>query len=414
MGKLIRKTFPKIRLVIINGESLYQIDGRKQGTNGKREYRKSRKDAEKRAQEIESDFKLEGIEGLTLSADLRNEALKADAKLSKHGKTLADAVSHYLTFLEQEEKRKNSLTISTLADAWLAAKSQKGNKILRQDTIAAISETSETLKNQWGKLRIAETSESLFQDYLDSLEVSQRRKYNVRSLLSQFFNWCISKKHTAENPLKDIEIEVLEKDVEILEVSQALKLMRKCESHFPDLTVYHAVCLFGGLRPTEAKLLKWENVHMSERQITVYADTSKTKETRNVKIEDTLFQWLQSFTGERKGFIVKQKGYRTALEKLRGSLGYRLKKHNSKDWLNPDGPCWIDDVLRHSYASYWLPKYNDRGHLAEQMGNSIKMIKDHYKKIVKASDVELFWNILPNEIQARDEKDFADIESELS
>jgi hypothetical protein len=157
MGKLIRKTFPKIRLAIINGESLYQIDGRKQGPNGKRKYRKSRKDAEKRAQEIESDFKLEGIEGLTLSADLRNEALKADAKLAKHGKTLADAV-----------------------------------------------------------------------------------------------------------------------------------------------------------------------------------------------------------------------------------------------------------------ISCHLPLSNDRGHLAEQMGNSIKMIKGHYKKIVKASDVELFWNILPNEIQARDEKDFADIESELS
>ncbi|MCX6970769.1 MAG: hypothetical protein NTV93_11575 [Verrucomicrobia bacterium] len=68
MREPIFKTWPKIRLVVIKGKSLYQIDGRREGTNGKREYRKSRKDAEKRAQEIESDFKLEGIEGLTLSA----------------------------------------------------------------------------------------------------------------------------------------------------------------------------------------------------------------------------------------------------------------------------------------------------------------------------------------------------------
>jgi hypothetical protein len=53
MGKLVRKTFSIFRLVIIiTSERLYQIDSQKQGTNGKREHRKSRKDAETRAQSI--------------------------------------------------------------------------------------------------------------------------------------------------------------------------------------------------------------------------------------------------------------------------------------------------------------------------------------------------------------------------
>ncbi|TSA34495.1 MAG: site-specific integrase [Verrucomicrobiaceae bacterium] len=415
MGKLIRKTWPRIRKVIIKSEILYQIDGRRKGTNGEgREYRKTKKDAEKRAQELESDFRLEGAEGLNMSAELRVEALRADAKLSKYGKSLTDAVGFFLNFLEQEEIKKNSLTISTLADEWLADKTKKLKKgLLRQDTINAISETSELLKEKWGKSRIAEMSERIFRDYLDSLEVSQRRVFNVRSLLCQFFNWCIAQKHTKENPLDEIVIELIKKDVEILEVAQCLKLMRRCESTYPDLTVYHAICLFGGLRPTEAKLLRWENINLSERQITVLGSTSKTKDTRNVKIENTLFQWLDGYKGERNGFIVKQRGFRTAVEKLRSSLGYRLKKHNSKEFWNPDGPKWIDDVARHSYASYWLAKYNDRGHLAEQMGNSIKMIKDHYKKIVKSSDVELFWNILPKEISDQTERDFQEIERSM-
>jgi hypothetical protein len=52
-----------------------------------------------------------------------------------------------------------------------------------------------------------------------------------------------------------------------------------------------------------------------------------------------------------------------------------------------------EDSFRHSYASYWLAKYNDRAHLAENMGNSLQVIKKHNKAIVANSAQEAFWNI---------------------
>jgi len=404
MGELIRKTWPKIRVVVIKGETFYQVDGRKKGTKGKRHHFSTKAEAEDRAREIEADFRMEGVEGLALSAELRVEALKAETKLKPHGKTVMDAVHFYIAHLEAEEKKKRSQTVHNLAEEWhKAKKAQQAKGILRERTVTDIGVTAGTLQKQWGSLRIAEMTTEHFEKYLDGLEVKQQTYANLRSQFSQFFNWCISRGYTTENPLKKIEVEVMKRDVQILTVKEAQRLMRKVEAKFPELMVYHAVCLFGGLRPTEAKLLKWEDIHLEERQITVLQTTSKVKETRNVQIEDTLFHWLKSHEGSKKGFIVKQKGFRTATEKFRIALGYKIGEENE------DGPKWIEDILRHTYASYWLPKYKHRGQLAEQMGNSIKMIKDHYKQVVKSSDVDAFWSILPEEERILREKAKAEI-----
>jgi hypothetical protein len=38
------------------------------------------------------------------------------------------------------------------------------------------------------------------------------------------------------------------------------------------------------------------------------------------------------------------------------------------------------------------------------MGNSLKMIKDHYKRIVPKSEVEKFWGILPGGAKSAEKK----------
>lgn len=399
MSKLIRKSYPRIRQVVVKGGTLFQIDARKKGTAGRREYRNSRKEAEDRAREIASDLMLEGSEGMKMASELRLAALRAEAQLAKHGRHLEEAVSHYIKHLESEAEKQRSLTVTKLANDWLAFKKKKLKRgLLRQRTLDGIKEATNLLKTKWGNLRVVELSEKILKDYFDSLKVSQRRIFNLRSLISQFFNWCVKEGFTSVNPLKNVEIEVPTKDVVIMTVQQAQAVMKTCEERFPDLTAYFALGLFAGLRPEEAKLLTWERIDIEEKEITVLSTTSKVKETRTVKIEDTLFKWLKCFKGSGKGHIVRQKGFRTATEDVRIALGYRVRKQNKK------GPRWVSDILRHSYASYWLPIHRDRGQLAEQMGTSIKMIKDFYKTTVKASDAAAFWNILPQESKNDDDE----------
>jgi len=249
-------------------------------------------------------------------------------------------------------------------------------------------------------LRILEFSEKHLRDCLNKQQVGNSRKRDIKVLTGVFLNWCIkSKEITVTNFTKKIDIELAYKDVVILKPCEAINILALCESSYPEFTLYHAICLFAGLRPSECEKLTWENINLIERQITVRGETSKVKDTRNVHIEDNLFEWINGHQGLRKGLLTnpdaireegKVKGLRYRLECIHRDLGYRVKTKNT------DAGFWPKDVMRHSYATYWLSKYNDRPHLAENMGNSPTIIRKHYKTIVSKSATEEFWNIKPS------------------
>ena len=56
---------------------------------------------------------------------------------------------------------------------------------------------------------------------------------------------------------------------------------------------------------------------------------------------------------------------------------------------------WKPDVLRHTYASYHVAKYERKDKTAMMMGNSVKMLDRHYRRPMHRSDTTEFWNIFP-------------------
>ena len=84
MSKVIRKTWPRVRIVTISGAKFYRVDGRKKGTLGKQESFKTEKAALDRAAEMEGDFTKEGAAGLEMPAELRSQAFQADAMLKPY------------------------------------------------------------------------------------------------------------------------------------------------------------------------------------------------------------------------------------------------------------------------------------------------------------------------------------------
>ena len=390
MKKLIRKTWPKIRLVTIKGGKFYRVDARRVGTNGKQETFKFQKDAEKRAAEIEKHFSTNGSEGLAFPVEIRGMALTATNLLQPYGKTIIQAAEFYKAHLNDQKKRQDSALVSVLANAWHTEKKSGKQKKLREDTLRGIYEVSEVLKKEFGDRRILDLTTPDLRKYLDEQKVGLRRKFNLRSLLSQFFNWCISHEYLKENPAAPIRIHVNTTDVAIFTPSEALGLLKKCEKSFKDLLLYHAISLFAGLRPNECRLLKWEQIHLEEKTITVLAETSKTKETRNVPIEATLMAWLEEYKPAKlKGSIIPHQNFIKRAQAFHSALGY---KGNGE---NPEAPDWPQDVMRHSYGSYWLAKYKQRAVLAEHMGNTVEMIKKHYKRVVSKADFTEFWRIVP-------------------
>jgi hypothetical protein len=60
-----------------------------------------------------------------MDPELRLMAIKGKAALDSFGKTIEDAVEHYLTFLREEKAKEDSQTISKMADLWVEEKQSK-------------------------------------------------------------------------------------------------------------------------------------------------------------------------------------------------------------------------------------------------------------------------------------------------
>ncbi len=400
-SRILRSKFPKIRTQQSSCGIVYQVDARRQGTNskGNRFNFKTLKEAQKKASEIAKEFDLKGKEGMSLDFDLRSMALKGKQILEPYGKTIDDAVRFYADHLKREVARTTSAFVSDLADKWYSYKSNpNGNKILREASIKNILDASKELKRDFGEKRLLDITQKTMQQYLDSKSVGQQRKKNIRDLFSRFFKWCIDQGYATQNPLQNIKIVVDEKeDIPIMTVAEAERIMRVCEETVPEAMIYYAICLFAGLRPYECKRLLWENIKEEEGVINVLRGTSKTG-WREVKIEPTLKAWLSSFEGKKKGHVITQKGYRWYTEKVREKAGYKI--HGK----NPKGKEWDEDLARHTFASYWLPIHKVRPVLAEEMGNSKKMIDKHYRQYVSVAEAKLFWGILPKKMREEETK----------
>jgi integrase len=58
---------------------------------------------------------------------------------------------------------------------------------------------------------------------------------------------------------------------------------------------------------------------------------------------------------------------------------------------------WKVNGLRHSFATYHLAKWQNAAALAEEMGNSVGIIREHYRNLALPKDAELYWNIQPEQ-----------------
>ena len=112
--KIIRKTWPKVREVVIKGSIFFQVDPRRQNNGkaigGKRETFASKKKALARAEALAAETFQDGLLAVQMDPELRLMAIKGKVALDSFGKTIEDAVEHYLEFLREEKAKEESQT----------------------------------------------------------------------------------------------------------------------------------------------------------------------------------------------------------------------------------------------------------------------------------------------------------------
>ena len=382
----IRQEYPCVYQITKGGRKYYRVDMRKKFHTGQKTKNfKTAKEALEYARKFREQTDKNGLISVApISFDSRIDAWAK--QFAFYGVTLEQGIALGLSACANEVKRKESPFVSELLTLWRDDKTTSTDKPLRPASIAAIKAMANTFIKDWGDKRIGDIDRKFLEDeYLKGKAITNRSKINMRSYISQFFNWCEHKEYIKDfkNPTKHIVYytEVKGNEPLYLSIEQAQEIMRLAKD--TKVMAYYALCLFAGIRPLEAARMNWGMVNMETKEIHLPATITKTKKSRIIDMEENLIKWLE-LADKNQPLIPANR--RKLDDKAMATLSF----------------TWVSDYMRHSFCSYYFAKYKDNGlnKLANIMGNSPTVIDKFYKGIISKVKFEGYWNITPDSLKA--------------
>src|SRR5262245_12663719 len=315
----------------------------------------------------------EGREGAEFPTVTRVMAQSAAERLEPFGKTITDAVEHYVAHLKASER---SCTATELIDELDAAKKVDGAS---QRHVDDLDSRLNIFAAKFDDQPVATITSAEIDDWLRSLPVSPATRKHYRRLLILAFNFAMQRGYAASNPAeKTAQAREPKTKPGILSVDQATALL---ENASPEILPYIAIGLFAGLRRAEIERLDWSEIDFDSGHIEVTAEKSKSKfANRFITMQPNLREWLV--------LLRKLKGSVTPLENFRQLFGGVRAAAGITEWP--------DNALRHSFAAYHLVHFKDAKALALEMGHTDSgMLFNHYRALVRPKEAERYWNIRP-------------------
>lgn len=395
-----RTVWPRIRRVTTKGIEYYQVDGR---PHYKRKSFNLLSQAKAQADKWETARARYGTVGKFIAERDATKFAEALSILTPYKVSVVEAARHYAKHIEQERRRMAGKTVQEALTAWLSSYESKDRS---HDTLREIRSMVRIFGTAFGALRLTELTPSRLAEWLERYEsepgviASAQTRANLRTKLSQLLGYAKLQGWMESNPLEGVKLARPPKaPVVVLNLEESKTLLALADNH-PQRDIvlpYLAICLFAGLRPSEAERLTWQDIHFVTGDIHVRRETSKVKEERFVPMEQNLLAWLERCPHRPNGSIIGKSHqiFRQAWEDVRRLTGYRIGKEPNGGWAEVT-KTWPSDVLRHTYGSMWLAVHKSRSELAERMGNSEAVIKQHYRRAIREEIARPFWEITPN------------------
>jgi integrase len=283
------------------------------------------------------------------------------------------------------DARFKSVTFKTLVDETLAAKGHLSG--LYHDRLQYVANQFESLNDKL----VSDIAPLDLEPIFNKLR-NRRATYNsaVRHL-KVFFSYGKSLRYLQENPVSGRPIiGKAGKEVEVIPLSLVAPMLQDALDNERELLPYLIFGFFCGIRPGGELLeLNWKQVDFEEEEITVTSKASKTWQTRHVKISDNAMAWLEAY---------RQAGGKTdASEPIVPFTKNQLRDKRRNSWKRISGGAeWVQDGMRHTFASHHYAMHKDVNEVCSQLGHtSPQMFNAHYRKGVKLKEAQEFWNIRP-------------------
>lgn len=177
-----------------------------------------------------------------------------------------------------------------------------------------------------------------------------------RAMLHGLFQFAECREWCARNPIQNVaKKRVVEKEIRPLSLPEAQRLLEESTRlGRGECLPAVALLLWAGLRPMELQRLCWGDIDLVEASITIRAHCSKTGGVRQVDICPPLKSCLQSYVAEPTQRICPR-NWRNKWRAIRNAAGFN--------------GCWVQDVLRHTFATYHAKRYKNMALLQSLMGH---------------------------------------------
>ncbi|WP_264513200.1 tyrosine-type recombinase/integrase [Luteolibacter rhizosphaerae] len=300
------------------------------------------------------------------------------------------------------ERRMPKLGVRKAAEQFIAFKEKESSKGLTKHLKSMRSDLFVMAEEMGDETPLARVRATALAEWLDELDVGAKRRKDYRAACVQLWTWArrqelivVSGEYT--EPEKLPMPEVTKKDyVRVLSKEELVFLFKNVRQEF---LPWLALGAFSGLRSGEMRAwnkpaLDWSMVKLDRGHIDLPASISKTGRRRLVPISPTLAAWLKECKPPKEGPILREPAY----EDETGRLGRLLDEHFKRE----EG--WPMNCLRHSYGSHRVAQTQEIGKVAIEMGNSEKIIKDHYLEVRTEEEAEEYFNVLPGTIGEHNRK----------
>ena len=242
--------------------------------------------------------------------------------------------------------------------------------------------------SKFAETYFSELKPALCEQYLSSAFKTPSQFNKARTMLYGLFEFALKREWCDKNPIKLIEKQkVIEKEIIPLSNAQTESLLRSAENAKKrDCLPAVGLLLFAGIRPREVRRLKWKDIDLEEGFITVRSQCSKTGGVRHVEIMPALKRILTKYKSDGKSAICPP-DWNRKWKNIREESGFK--------------GTWVQDVLRHTYASYFAKRYRDLPRLQLNMGHrDLSLLRSRYVNMVgiKKSDAKAFFESLGRDI----------------
>ena len=399
-------------------------------TGGRRELhqRKTRRDAERLAEERLLAVKKHGTDIASMPPDALRQAATAWGLLQEHNKSKGATLGLVEVVRAGIQSLNPTGGIRTLAEVLKELRESKAERCkmgqLGHATNHDFAIRSARIEEDLGEYVMSDLTHTVVAEWLEKMAkggaqfggpLSARSVRNYRNILSEAFRFALARQYCATNPFDRFTKEDLKRhgglnaagttgDINKLSVDEARRLLAAAaqEPNENGMLASVVLRLFCGFRTTEVVRLDWSEIHWQDPKPFVHLPASKAKKrrVRNVEIPVNAVAWLRMCKPPTTGSVVPGTGESTKDAKnyctrfRRIARAAKIGKESETDGWRSE---WENNDTRHAFGSYHYALHGDALLTAAQMGHEQgdTVLFAHYRALATKEEGQAYFDIKP-------------------